>query len=126
ALAKGEKYLAWARKIDEPMDAPKAAPRPAPRPRREPRPRRLSVTEIEHWLRDPYTIYAKHVLNLQPLDGVDTPPGAADRGTVIHNAIGEFAKTYVNRRPDDPARALTEIGERHFAPLADYPEAKAF
>jgi hypothetical protein len=37
------------------------------------------VTEIEHWLRDPYTIYAKHILRLAPLDAIDTPPGAADR-----------------------------------------------
>ncbi len=75
----------------------------------------LSVTEIEHWLRDPYTIYAKHVLELAPLDAIDTPPGAADRGTVIHDAIGEFAKTYPDKLPDDAVRELmTEIGD---APL---------
>ena len=49
----------------------------APTPPLAARPKRLSVTEIEHWLRDPYTIYAKHILQLSPLDAVDTPPGAA-------------------------------------------------
>jgi ATP-dependent helicase/nuclease subunit B len=28
--------------------------------------------------------------------------------------------------PDDPVAAMREIGERHFQPLADFPEAKAF
>ena len=28
--------------------------------------------------------------------------------------------------PDDPAGVLTAIGEKHFKPLADYPEARAF
>ena len=75
-------------------------------------------------LRDPYTIYAKHVLKLQPLDAIDTPPGAADRGTLIHDSIGEFAKTFADKMPDDPVAALREIGERHFQPLADFPEAR--
>ncbi len=100
--------------------------RPEPRPPFEARPKRLSVTEIEHWLRDPYTIYAKHVLKLRRLDEIDTPPGAADRGTVIHNAIGEFAKAYPAALPDDPGGTLTAIGEKHFKPLSDYPEARAF
>ena len=58
------------------------------------RPRRCSVTEIEHWLRDPYSIYARHILRLRPLDEIDTPPGARDRGTVIHGAIGDFTRTF--------------------------------
>jgi len=86
----------------------------------------LSVTEIEHWLRDPYTIYAKHILKLMPLDAVDTPPGAADRGTVIHGAIGDFTKAYASGLPPDPAGELLKLGRAHFAPLDDYPEARAF
>ncbi len=126
ALANGETYLALARRLDEPPGKPVPAGRPEPRPPFEARPKRLSVTEIEDWLRDPYTIYARHVLKLQPLDDVDTPPGASDRGTLIHNSIGDFAKAYAEKLPDDPVRSLTEIGERHFKPLSDYPEAKAF
>ncbi len=125
ALSRGARYTTLARKLDE-TAAAKPAERPEPRPPLASRPRQLSVTEIEHWLRDPYTIYARHVLKLQPLDGIDTAPGAADRGTVIHDTIGEFARTYPKTMPDDPVRMMTEIGARHFAPLADYPEARAF
>jgi ATP-dependent helicase/nuclease subunit B len=84
------------------------------------------VTEIETWLRDPYSIYARHILRLRELDPVDCPPGAADRGIVIHGALSEFTKTYAVALPADPAHALIEIGARHFAPLEDYPEARAF
>jgi ATP-dependent helicase/nuclease subunit B len=124
-LERGAQYVALARRLDETV---KANPwsRPEPRPPLEARPRQLSVTEIEDLLRDPYTIYAKRVLDLQPLDAIDTPPGAADRGTLIHDSIGEFAKTYPRAMPDDPVAAMREIGERHFQPLVDFPEAKAF
>jgi ATP-dependent helicase/nuclease subunit B len=125
AIKRGARYAALARKLDE---TPKANPirRPEPRPPLAARPRRLSVTEIEHWLRDPYTIYAKHVLRLQPLDDIDTAPGAADRGNLIHDTVGEFARTFPQGMPDDPVKVLTEIGTRHFAPLSDFPEARAF
>jgi ATP-dependent helicase/nuclease subunit B len=126
ALKRGARFTTLARRLDDPAGQERPAPRPEPRPPFEARPRQLSVTEIEHWLRDPYTIYAKHVLDLAPLDAIDTPPGAADRGTVIHDSIGEFAKTYPDKLPDDAVRVMTEIGTRHFAPLADFPEARAF
>ena len=86
----------------------------------------MSVTDIENWLRDPYTIYAKHVLRLFPLEAIDTPPGAADRGTFIHEAIGEFTKTFADALPADVARELVALGKKHFAPLKDYEEARAF
>ena len=125
AIRRGEKYLHWARDLDR-AETVKAVSRPRPRPPIEARPSQLSVTEIEHWLRDPYTIYAKHVLRLAPLDAVDTPPGARDRGTVIHGAIGDFTEAYQKGLPDDPFAALIALGEKHFAALQDYPEARAF
>ena len=56
-VKRGETYLAWARELDRPEQVT-PAPRPAPTPPRAARPKGLSVTEIEDWLRDPYTIYA--------------------------------------------------------------------
>jgi ATP-dependent helicase/nuclease subunit B len=125
ALKRGEQYVAWARDLDR-AERVKPAPRPRPRPPLDARPAQLSVTEIEHWLRDPYTIYAKHILKLRPLDAVDTPPGARDRGTVIHGAIGDFTEAYAKGLPNNPLDALLKLGETRFAPLQDFPEARAF
>jgi ATP-dependent helicase/nuclease subunit B len=125
AVRRGDDYLAWARELDRP-DKVTAAAQPAPKPPRAARPTSLSVTEIEHWLRDPYTIYARHILGLKPLDPIDAEPGAAERGTFIHNAIGAFTQRFAEKLPDDPARELIELGRPHFAALKDYPEARAF
>jgi ATP-dependent helicase/nuclease subunit B len=126
ALRHGEKYLAWARALDRPGAAPRPVSRPAPKPPTAARPTRLSVTEIEHWLRDPYTIYAKHILRLFPLDLIDTAPGAADRGTVIHGAIGDFTQAFAKGLPEDALAQLLALGAKHFAPLEEFPEARAF
>ena len=126
ALQRGEQYLAWARKLDEPEARPRPIGRPEPKPARDVRPTTLSVTEIETWLRDPYSIYARHILRLQPLDAVDTPPGARDRGIVIHEAIGTFTSRFKDALPTDPVAELIQLGEQEFAALEDFPEARAF
>jgi len=125
ARARGTKYLAWARALDRPAEV-KRIEKPAPKPPRAARPTALSVTDIENWLRDPYTIYAKHILKLRELDPIDLPPGAADRGIVIHAALSDFTKAFATGLPADPAGALIDIGAKHFATLEDYPEARAF
>src|SRR5262249_10007765 len=125
ALARGAIYTDYARALDHPAKvSPASRPRPVPPP--EARPAQLSVTDIGNWLRDPYQVYAKHVLRLVPLEHIDTPPGAVDRGTFIHEAIGEFTKTFPDALPADVARELVAFGKRHFAPLEDYEEARAF
>ena len=124
AIAAGEKYVGFADQLDRP-DKVEPVPQPAPKPPRATRPLKLSVTAIEDWLRDPYTIYAKFILNLAPLDPVDMPLSAADRGSAIHDALGEFTQVYATALPDDPARALRGIGEKYFAPLMERPEARA-
>ena len=124
-LARGNRYLDYARALDHPEQV-KAAARPAPKPPLAARPSRLSVTAIEDWLRDPYTIYAKYILKLMPLDAVDTAPGARDRGTVIHGAVGDYTAKFAAALPEDPLAALLKLGEKRFEPLNDYEEARAF
>ena len=124
ATSAGEKYARFADELDRP-DKIEPIPQPAPKPPRATRPLKLSVTAIEDWLRDPYTIYAKYILRLAPLDPVDMPLSAADRGSAIHDALGEFTQTFATTLPDDPAGALRGIGQKFFAPLMERPEARA-
>jgi ATP-dependent helicase/nuclease subunit B len=124
ALARGARYLKLARTLDHADRVSIQAP--APRPPRAARPTYLTVTDVEHWLRDPYTIYAKHVLRLAPLDAVNTPPGARDRGNLIHNAIGDFTQRFAEALPPDALAELLRLGAERFKPLEDFPEARAF
>ena len=124
AKDRGATYVRYANELDRPQNvAP--APRPEPKPDVALRPLKMSVTEIEDWLRDPYTIYAKRILRLTPLDPVDMPLTAADRGSAIHEALGEFTSRFAIELPDDIADALRKIGDKHFAPLMERPEARA-
>ncbi len=124
ATSAGEKYARFADELDRP-DKIEPILQPAPKPPRATRPLKLSVTAIEDWLRDPYTIYAKYILKLAPLDPVDMPLSAADRGSAIHDALGEFTQTFATTLPDDPAGKLRGIGQKFFAPLMERPEARA-
>jgi ATP-dependent helicase/nuclease subunit B len=124
ATRAGETYVRYAQALDRPAQVRPVA-QPAPTPPLAARPLKLSVTAIEDWLRDPYSIYAKHILRLEALDPVDMPLSAADRGSAIHEAIGEFTRQFARSLPDDPVRILRQIGERHFAPLMERPEARA-
>ncbi|HXL12734.1 MAG TPA: double-strand break repair protein AddB [Bradyrhizobium sp.] len=124
AKAAGEKYVRFANELDRPEKITPIA-QPAPTPPPAARPLKLSVTAIEDWLRDPYTIYAKYILKLAPLDPVDMPLSAADRGSAIHEALGEFTQTFSATLPDDPAEALRGIGAKYFASLMERPEARA-
>ncbi|MCR9127367.1 MAG: double-strand break repair protein AddB [Rhodobacteraceae bacterium] len=68
------------------------ARRPSPRPPAEARPRRLSVTEIKTLIRDPYAIYARHVLRLRPLDPLVKDPDPLLRGIVVHGILEDFVR----------------------------------
>jgi ATP-dependent helicase/nuclease subunit B len=124
ARARGHRYLDLARSLDHAESFDPVRP-PEPRPPRAARPSALAVTDIEHWLRDPYTIYAKHILKLARLDPVDMPPSAADRGSAIHGAVGRFAQMFAHELPPDALDELMRIGRAEFAPLEDFPEARA-
>ena len=124
AMQAGARYVQYAEALDQP-DRVTPIAQPAPKPPRAARPLKLAVTAIEDWLRDPYTIYAKYILKLLPLDAVDMPLSAADRGSAIHDALGDFTKKYPMALPENPADVLRAIGQNRFAPLMQRPEARA-
>lgn len=101
-------------------------PPAAPRPPLAARPRRLSVTQIETWLADPYAIYARYILELKPLDELDADPGRAELGIRIHAALAEFTRRFPRALPADPLAELVAIGRRHFADMLSRPGAWAF
>lgn len=85
-LAPPADWLALARALDAPLEVSPER-RPEPKPPLVLRPKRLSVTEIETWLRDPFAIYARHVLGLRPLAPIDQPVDGGDWGSLIHDTI---------------------------------------
>ncbi len=106
-------WLAWQRRLGR---AEVFAPvgRPAPRPPVKARPRRLAVTQIEIWLRDPYAIYARHILRLRPLDALEPEADAASRGSIIHEALDKFISGLPRRFPRDALERLLACGKQAF------------
>ncbi|MCR4282238.1 MAG: double-strand break repair protein AddB, partial [Bauldia sp.] len=91
AAVRGGRFVDIGRALDDvPKTDVKPVARPAPKPPCAARPRHLSITEIETLIRDPYAIYAKRILRLEPLDPLGRVPDAATRGTLIHKALGDF------------------------------------
>jgi ATP-dependent helicase/nuclease subunit B len=101
-------------------------PRAAPCPPLVARPRKLAVTAIETWRRDPYAVYVRHILRLRALDPLDADPDRADLGIAIHDALAEFVRRFPRDLPAHAEIELKEIGERHFAGLLSRPGAWAF
>ena len=88
---RGAHWLALADALED-LGAPDPRPRPAPKPPADARPRQLSVTEIKTLIRDPYAVYARHVLGLRPLDPLMRLPDALIRGIVTHAVMERFIR----------------------------------
>jgi ATP-dependent helicase/nuclease subunit B len=125
ARIRRDEVLGWQAMLDRPEQrCPASAPEP--RPPVAARPRKLSVTEIETWMRDPYAIYARHVLKLRKLDPIDADPGAAERGQYIHAALDRFVKEFPGALAADALDRLLACGEDSFAPALSRPGVWAF
>jgi ATP-dependent helicase/nuclease subunit B len=109
-LKRATDYAALGTALNEPDGRPQRMKRPAPTPVVNARPRSLSVTEIEVWMRDPYAIYAKHVLKLRPLDPLDADIGPLERGNAVHAALEKFLIECGDAWPADAEDKLIAIG----------------
>ncbi|MBL4589496.1 MAG: double-strand break repair protein AddB, partial [Alphaproteobacteria bacterium] len=121
----GDKYVHWARQLNHWDKISVPATRPAPKPPLDARPKRLSVTDIEKLIADPYEIYAKHVLNLRPLEPLEEDLSAKDRGTFIHAVLDHFIKQHPKDLPDDAEDILLSIGQDKLKDIIENPEVWA-
>ncbi len=97
---------AWARALDLPRGGPTPVKPPSPRPPVGKRPRKLSVTAIETWLRDPYAIHARTILKLSALKPLDEATDASDYGSLVHDGMRRFLAKYGATWPAGAAREL--------------------
>jgi len=119
--------VARARALDRPNAVRPIAP-PAPRPPAAARPDRLPVTAVGRLLADPYAVYAERVLRLSALDPLEADPGAADRGTAIHEVLAAFLRDagFGGDLPADALDRLLAQGRTAFRAFEAYPGLTTF
>ena len=109
---RGNRFLQWAGLIDQ-GEAQAPAQRPSPKPPLTLQPTSYSFSEVGRLRRDPYAIYARRILRLDPVDAFNRDPGAAERGTLYHTIIDRFIReAHVAGTPDAAAameRILSEL-----------------
>jgi len=122
--ARGQGWLDMAAALATPVDRIAPAPRPAPRPPVAARPRRISITDVERLIRDPYAVYAARVLRLRALDPLRPGPDAALRGEVLHDILNLFVAETADGLPPDARVRLMALADRVLAEGAPWPAAR--
>ncbi len=124
-LPEASRYLDWAAALGSTGRTAPILP-PAPKPPLAARPKKLSVTQLETWMRDPYALYAHKILNLRVLDPVDDRPNAATKGTLLHEALEKFLEEDGALRGEEGLKRLIATGRRVFEPVLSQPTVYAF
>ncbi|MFD0985536.1 double-strand break repair protein AddB [Methyloligella solikamskensis] len=125
ALKPTAPWTAWAKMRDH-VESFSPVEQPAPKPPLDARPRRLSVSRIERWIANPYDVYARDILRLEPLPPLGQAADPALRGKVVHAALSIFAARYPDHLPDDIAATLISIADELFAGLGGAARIEAF
>jgi ATP-dependent helicase/nuclease subunit B len=100
---------------------------PRPRPPLTARPRRMSVTRIEPWMANPYSVFARDILGLRPMPALGGEPEASLRGRLIHKALGELTARHPSGpMPLDAARQLAELAATALRDYVAHPQVIAF
>lgn len=120
-----EPRLAWLTRLERPAAADPGQP-PEPRPPIAARPKRLSVTQVERWMRDPYGLYAAKILRLPVLDPLEADPAGGERGEIIHQALETFYRGLNGHWPEDALDRLLVAGREAFEPWLDRPAIATF
>ncbi|SDR00422.1 ATP-dependent helicase/nuclease subunit B [Rhizobiales bacterium GAS113] len=125
AKARGSRLLGLAALLDEAGPLAPVA-QPSPRVPAKLQPRRLSVTAVETLLRDPYAIFARHVLQLDKLDPLGLAFDARLQGSIWHAALAQFVESHPCTLPANASDDLLRIGRELIAPHLGDPQVEGF
>ncbi|WP_411036202.1 double-strand break repair protein AddB [Shinella sp. BYT-45] len=112
--ARGRNLIEWANGIDRSAPVPNA-PRPAPCPPAEMQPKKYSFSEIGRLRRDPYALYARHILRLDPVAPFNLDPGPAERGSLYHRIVERFVR---EEKTGEPLSLIGRILKEEFDAVA--------
>ncbi len=85
-LPEKEEIVSFVQSIDD----KKVLSRPMPKPPLSARPKKLSITKIEEWMKDPYSIYARFILGIRKLEDLDEDVSLKDYGILVHHVLEKF------------------------------------
>ena len=126
-----KKYKNWAKNLErsgaEEIAENKLIP-PAPRPPLYARPRELAAGKFSEWMENPYSIFARYILRLYPLDKLDKTLDSVDYGNLIHDMLFEFNNHYREEYPpkEEAIRELENIAQKLLIERSVSPETSAF
>lgn len=124
-LGPADPLLGWAGARDRAVPVPPARP-PMPRPPVALRPRRASVSDIETWIANPYAIFARRVLRLEPMADLGAAPGAIERGTMLHRALRDLSEQHAGKLPDDAVAEIMRLANEVVLEMSGAPRVAAF
>lgn len=119
-------YLAWANMLDMPDGFVPPAKRPMPTPPVHVRPRRLPVTHIEKWVRDPYFIYAYYILKLRSKDPIDADIEAKDKGNILHKVSHFFVQETKDCLDNTAPHIMNRLIDDVLSDMGEHPSVLAF
>lgn len=113
-----QNILALARLGDQSPEVTPAT-RPAPVPAAAHRLKRISVTQVETLMTNPYGLYAREILRLPKLDRIEKPVDSAARGNFVHDVLHSFIKAYPDQLPDNSVQIIIDLGHAQRTAMAD-------
>ncbi len=113
-IDKSDYWLERANLVDKPEFSPARKHPPSPCPPVQARPRRMSVTRIERWMKNPYEVFARDILKLYPLESITIPQNASYFGTLVHEALAQFEEARADQSLVNSFETLIKIGHSCF------------
>ncbi|RPD37633.1 double-strand break repair protein AddB [Candidatus Liberibacter solanacearum] len=111
---KGERYLDWARRLDDSTEKQIICKRPRPFPPLETQPKTYSFSEIKKLISDPYAIYAQKILKLDFMPRFKNDPNPKDRGILFHKIVTGLIEEKINKNTPEITRRMKDIIDSYF------------